>query len=63
MPGQRLRNDHTHSAADIIDYAEDPPAPIETGGAVTPAAHVDPPTATPQQIAEALIAAGLMEAS
>lgn len=29
--------------------------------AVTPAAHVTPETATPQAIAEALIAAGLME--
>lgn len=32
MPGQRLRNDHTHSARDIVDYAATPPAPINPEG-------------------------------
>lgn len=52
---------HYHIAAQVLNQETGAPDEDEVGAAVTPAAHVDPPTATPQAIAEALIAAGLME--
>lgn len=49
-----------------VSAADDDPPPTpfaSVGGAVTPAEFVEPTTATPEAIADALIAAGLMEAS
>jgi hypothetical protein len=64
----------SHSAGTAVKAAVDafvsaadddpPPTPFaSSGGSVTPAAFVEPATATPEAIATAMIAAGLMEPS
>lgn len=63
----------SHNAGSAIKAAVDayvsasdddpPPTPFAAGGSVTPAAFVQPTTATPEAIANALIDAGLMAAS
>jgi hypothetical protein len=57
----RIVDTGNHFDADDIEGALAELA--EGGGAVTPAAFVEPTTATPEAICDALIAAGLMEAS
>lgn len=62
----------SHASGTAVDGATDaftssstptPPGPFLTGGSVTPAAFVEPTTATPEAIANALIDAGLMASS